>query len=117
VEVVPVSVLLETISAAAAECGASALFAIRFKHPIVVDQPRVIQVVADEQSVIVSSRPTTDIPPHRWVKHVSGRLAPLPCSPGAPKPNVWVGDNGQYDLTGGETRSVAELLQAWGIEG
>jgi phthiocerol/phenolphthiocerol synthesis type-I polyketide synthase A len=117
VEVVPVSVLLETISAAAAECGASALFAIRFKHPIVVDQPRVIQVVADEQSVIVSSRPTTDMPPHRWVKHVSGRLAPLPCSPGAPKPNVWVGDNGQYDLTGGETRSVAELLQAWGIEG
>jgi phthiocerol/phenolphthiocerol synthesis type-I polyketide synthase A len=117
VEVVPVSVLLETISAAAAECGASALFAIRFKHPIVVDQPRVIQVVADEQSVIVSSRPTTDMPPHRWVKHVSGRLAPLPCSPGAPKPNVWVGDNGHYDLTGGETRSVAELLQAWGIEG
>jgi phthiocerol/phenolphthiocerol synthesis type-I polyketide synthase A len=117
VEVVPVSVLLETISAAAAECGASALFAIRFKHPIVVDQPRVIQVVADEQSVIVSSRPTTDMPPHRWVKHVSGRLAPLPCGPGAPKPNVWVGDNGQYDLTGGETRSVAELLQAWGIEG
>ena len=78
VEVVPVSVLLQTLSAAASEMGASALSAVRFENPIVVDQPRVIQVVADGESVTVSSRPTTATPPFRWVKHVSGRLSRLP---------------------------------------
>ena len=57
VEVVPVSVLLQTLSAAAAECGASMLGDVRFEYPIVVDQPRVIQVVADDESVTVSSSP------------------------------------------------------------
>ena len=70
VEVVPVSVLLQTISAVASECGASALSDVRFEHPIVVDQPRVIQVVADGESVTVSSRPATDAPPYHWVRHV-----------------------------------------------
>ena len=55
VEVVPISVLLQTLSAAAAECGASTLSDVRFECPIVVDQPRVIQVVADDESVTVSS--------------------------------------------------------------
>ncbi|HYB36143.1 MAG TPA: acyltransferase domain-containing protein [Mycobacterium sp.] len=111
-EVVPVSVLLQTISAAAAECGASALSAVRFEHPIVVDQPRVIQVVADDQSVTVSSRPTTDMPPYRWVKHVSGRLSPL-----LPAPGVSDTDDRQYEIADCETRSVTELLEAWGVEG
>ena len=43
-ELVPVSVLLQTLSAAAAEFDASTLADVRFEHPIVVDQPRVIQV-------------------------------------------------------------------------
>ena len=60
VEVVPVSVLLQTISVAAAESGVAAVSAVRFEHPIVVDQPRVIQVVADGESVTVSSRPAAD---------------------------------------------------------
>jgi phthiocerol/phenolphthiocerol synthesis type-I polyketide synthase A len=117
VEVVPVSVLLQTISAAAAESGASALSAIRFEYPIVVDQPRVIQVVADGESVTVSSRPTTDAPPYRWVKHVSARLSALPSGPGAADAEVCVTDDGHCAITGGETRSVAELLEAWGVEG
>ena len=75
VEVVPISVLLQTLSAAAAECGASTLSDVRFEHPIVVDQPRVIQVVADDESVTVSSSPAADAPAHRWVRHVSARIA------------------------------------------
>jgi len=55
VEIIPISVLLQTLSAAAAECGGSALSDIRFEYPIVVDEPRVIQVVADGASVTVSS--------------------------------------------------------------
>ena len=75
VEVVPVSVLLQTLSAAAAECGASMLGDVRFEYPIVVDQPRVIQVVADDESVTVSSSPAADTPAHRWVRHVSARIS------------------------------------------
>jgi phthiocerol/phenolphthiocerol synthesis type-I polyketide synthase A len=117
VELVPLSVLLQTISVAASECGASALCSVRFEHPIVVDQPRVIQVLADGESVTVSSRPATDAPPYRWVEHVRGRLAPLPCGPGACDADVCVSDDGPYESAGGETLSVAELLEAWGIEG
>src|SRR5215207_3609711 len=47
-ELVPVSVLLQTLSTAAAESGAPILSDVRFEYPIVVDQPRVIQVIADD---------------------------------------------------------------------
>jgi phthiocerol/phenolphthiocerol synthesis type-I polyketide synthase A len=117
VEVVPVSVLLNTLSAAASECGASALSAIRFERPIVVDQPRVIQVLADGESVTVSSRPMTDAPPYHWVKHVSGRLAPLPSSCGTCGADVCVTDGGHCETAVNETRLAAEVLEAWGIEG
>ena len=48
-ELVPVSVLVQTLSAAAAELDGSILADVRFEYPIVVDQPRVIQVVADNR--------------------------------------------------------------------
>ena len=63
VEVVPVSVLLQTLATAASECGASALSDVRFEHPIVVDQPQLIQVVADGESVTVSSAFRRRVPP------------------------------------------------------
>ena len=47
VEIIPISVLLQTLSTAAGEYDASALSDIRFDYPIVVGEPRVIQVVAD----------------------------------------------------------------------
>jgi phthiocerol/phenolphthiocerol synthesis type-I polyketide synthase A len=117
VEVVPVSVLLQTLSAAAAESGASTLSAVRFEHPIVVDLPRMIQVVADGESVTVSSRPTTDARPYRWVKHVSARLSPLPTSAGGSDAEVCVGDDRQYEIIAGEALLVAERLEEWGVEG
>src|SRR6202012_1731898 len=43
VEIIPISVLRQTLSVAAAECGGSAQSTIRFEHPMVVDEPRVIQ--------------------------------------------------------------------------
>ena len=115
VEVVPISVLLQTLSVAASEMGASALSAVRFESPIVVDQPRVIQVVAEGESVTVSSRPTTATPPFRWVKHVSGRLSRLPSGLAASDAN------GAADrlspITNGQTAPVAELMKNWGVEG
>ena len=75
VEVVPASVLLQTLSTAAAECGASALLDIRFEHPIVVDQPRLIQVVADGESVTVSSSFAADSAAQPWIRHASARIS------------------------------------------
>jgi phthiocerol/phenolphthiocerol synthesis type-I polyketide synthase A len=116
VEVVPVSVLLQTLSAVATESGVSAVSAVRFERPIVVDQPRVIQAVADGESVTVSSRATTDAPPYRWVRHATARLSPLP-SRSAADTGVQAADDQRHGRIDGETHSVAELLEAWGVEG
>ena len=75
VEVVPVSVLLQTLSVAATEIGVSALRDVRFEYPIVVDQQRVIQVLADGESLTVSSSAGPDTPAHRWTRHVSARIS------------------------------------------
>jgi phthiocerol/phenolphthiocerol synthesis type-I polyketide synthase A len=93
------------------------LSAVRFAHPIVVDKPRVIQVVAEGESVTVSSRPATDAPTHRWVKHVSARLSPLPSATGAADAEECAIDDRRYEIGDGGTPSVAKLLHAWGVEG
>jgi phthiocerol/phenolphthiocerol synthesis type-I polyketide synthase A len=116
VEVVPVSVLLQTLSTAASECGAAALSDIRFEYPIIVDQARAIQVLVDDEFVTVSSRPADEAPPYHWVKHVSGRLAPRPSGPAVPGADAGVTEDGQY-RSGNDMPSSAEVLEAWGIEG
>jgi phthiocerol/phenolphthiocerol synthesis type-I polyketide synthase A len=114
VELVPASILLQTLSAAAAESGAVALSAVRFENPIVVDQPRLIQVVVEGESVTVSSRPAADAASHRWVRNVSAQLSPRNATNAA---RDEIGDlqtriNGHH-----ETHSIAEFLDAWGVEG
>jgi len=113
VEVVPVSVLLQTLSAAAAECGASTLCDVRFEYPIVVDQPRVIQVVADDESVTVSSSLAAGTPAHRWVRHASARIShrPLDDDPEG------MDKSGDHEMAAYDPSSVAELQRTWGIEG
>ena len=78
VEVVPASVVLHTILCAAAELGYSGLTGIRFEQPIFADQPRLIQVVADHQSISLASSPVTEEPPVRWTRHVTAELSPAP---------------------------------------
>jgi phthiocerol/phenolphthiocerol synthesis type-I polyketide synthase A len=113
VEVVPVSVLLQTLSAAAAECGAPMVSDVRFEHPIVVEQPRVIQVVADGESVTVSSAPGADTSAHRWVRHVSARISHQ-LQDDEPE---GTDESGDHEMPGYDTSSVAELQRTWGIEG
>ncbi|UQX09680.1 type I polyketide synthase [Candidatus Mycobacterium methanotrophicum] len=121
VEVVPVSVLLQTICAAVGECGASAVADVRFEHPIVVDQPRIIQVVVDGESVTVSSAPAADLttgaPPAHWVKHVSGRMAPAPASFGGAGIDGSAADDGHHETAENGIRSAAQLLESWGVDG
>ncbi len=113
VEVVPISVLLQTLSAAAAQSGASQLRDIRFDHPIVVDQPRMIQVIADGQSVTVSSRPAVDALEHRWVRHVSAGMADRTTDDEVKGADT----SGDREMVAYDTSSVAELQQAWGVDG
>ncbi|MGE5695634.1 MAG: type I polyketide synthase [Candidatus Sericytochromatia bacterium] len=111
-EVVPISVLLQTLSATASEYGASTLCDVRFEYPIVVDRPRTIQVVADDESVTVSSSPATDTAPHRWVRHVSARISR---GPQDDEPERAYGNDQR--MSGYASSSVAELQHTWGIEG
>lgn len=115
VELVPVSVLLQTLSTAAAECGASTLSDVRFEYPIVVDQPRVIQVVADGAAVTVSSSTAADDGQPHWVRHVSAQLSD-PLHGHQPRA---VGDHETAGTQHSEfaDESVTSLWRAWGSEG
>jgi len=121
VEVVPVSVLLNTIHSAAADCGASTVSAVRFEHPIVIDQRRTIQVLADAESLTISSTAaasssTPDGNADRWVRHASARLSPPPAEP-EPWHDTSDPAGHTHQITGGRTLSISEHLAAWGIEG
>jgi phthiocerol/phenolphthiocerol synthesis type-I polyketide synthase A len=128
VEVVPVSVLLQSLLTATAEIGTAALSAIQFHHPIVVDQPRVIQVVADHESIRLASSLKPEAPADRWVIHVTAQLAPAAIAPAqSPDPPAAIAPaqspdplalrelNGRNGADG--TVVVAELLRSSGIEG
>ncbi|HET9877184.1 MAG TPA: KR domain-containing protein, partial [Mycobacterium sp.] len=116
-EVVPASVLLQTVLAAAAERGVSALADIRFEQPVVVDRPRAIQVLADGQSVTVSSSSRTEGATRHWVGHVSAQFSPLPAEPDTHHDGFQATDHQQDEITGGGPDLVAELLEASGVEG
>ena len=113
VEVVPVSVLLQTLSTAASECEAPALSDVRFEHPIVVDQPRMIQVVADGESVTVSSSGSVaDTPADRWIEHASARISRI--LQNEPEDTASSCDQ---EMPGYDMSSGVELQPDWGTEG
>lgn len=110
VEVVPMSVLLRTLTVAAAESGATALSDISFERPVVVDKAQVIQVVSNGDSITMASAPSADAPANRWVRHAVARVSSARAGEAV----------GTVDVTGATDydRSTVEELQAkWGIEG
>ncbi len=115
VEVVPASVLLQTLSTAAAQCGASALSDVRFECAIVVDKPQAIQVVSDDEFITVSSGSAMDSPAHEWITHAGARI-----SHRQDELDV-TSTSGDQEVAGCGTvsldESAAELQRAWGIEG
>src|SRR5271170_5099303 len=117
VEIVPISVLLQTLSAAAAECDAPMLSDIRFEYPIVVDEPRVIQVVADDESVTVSSSAAADGPAQHWVRHVTARITrKLDNHEAEGLSDGAAGSAGTPDTEFAD-ESVTSLWRTWGSEG
>ena len=111
IEVVPVSVLLHTLSAAATECGASGLSDIRFDHPIVVDQPRIVQVIADDSTVSLASMPADATGDTRWVTHASAHLANGPAAAAAPRNDTW------RETSWHEFALSAGLQNRWEVDG
>ncbi|MBV8181453.1 MAG: acyltransferase domain-containing protein, partial [Mycobacterium sp.] len=117
VEIVPISVLLQTLSTAAEESGASMISDVRFDYPIVVDEPRVIQVVADAASVTVSSSarsPENGGSAQRWVKHASARISHEVPDHGTVGPSLHSVDATDTEFA---DESVTSLWRTWGSEG
>src|SRR5262249_39415124 len=98
-EVVPASVVLNTILSAAAELGCSALSGVRFGLAIFADQPRLIQVVADSESISLASSPATEAPTGRWARHVTAQLSSPPSGSAFPSTDAYQG-NGHHHENG-----------------
>ncbi|MBB2992924.1 acyl transferase domain-containing protein [Mycolicibacterium iranicum] len=109
VEVVPVSVLLQTLATAADRLG-GAVTDVRFEYPIVADQPKAIHVVADGTALTVWSSTGPDSPEQRWTRHASATLADAPAA-SAPS-----GDQTPRGKAF-DRASIAEMQSAWGVEG
>ncbi len=114
VEIVPISVLLQTLSTAAAEYDASITSDVRFEYPIVVDEPRLIQVVADGGAVTVSSSVGAEGSAHRWVKHASARITRELPDQRETGPYLHVAEPADTDFV---DESVTSLWRTWGSEG
>ena len=118
VEIIPISVLLQTLSAAGSEYDASALSDIRFEYPIVVGEPRVIQVVADGGSVTVSSSASgsnSEGATQHWIRHATARISRDADGSSAGLSEA-VAAPGSAD-TQFSDESVTSLWQTWGSEG
>ncbi len=106
VEVVPPSVLVRTLAAAAAECGAAGVEDVRFDSPLTFEQPCAVQVFTDGETVTISSAPAED----RWIGNVTARV----CARIAPGPTD------DADPDGAEVHDPSafdELMSGWGVEG
>ncbi|MGE2735115.1 beta-ketoacyl synthase N-terminal-like domain-containing protein [Mycolicibacterium vaccae] len=110
VELVPLSVLLQTLATAAARTGASTLTDVRFEFPITVDGPRLVQVFSDGDAITISSTTggADDDAPQRWVRHVTARLTPAPAADGSAA---------TVPAQGYDPATLPELHSAWGVEG
>ncbi|MGD9619481.1 MAG: SDR family NAD(P)-dependent oxidoreductase [Mycolicibacterium sp.] len=126
--VVPVSVLLQTLSAAAVQLGGLTVGDVRFEYPIVADQPKVITVLADGAvadgvmaagaandvaangtTLTVWSAAGPDTPESRWTRHASAQLVAAPST--VPEGDQRPGTERFDDA------SMAALQQALGVEG
>ncbi|MGQ9408435.1 SDR family NAD(P)-dependent oxidoreductase [Mycolicibacterium gilvum] len=113
VEVVPVSVLLQTLSAAAGQLDGAAIGDVRFEYPIVADAPKVIHVVFDKAgdggalSVWSSSAP--DTPEQRWTRHAGAQLSDAPSA-------ALSGDQSPGDRVF-DSAAIAEMQSALGVQG
>ncbi len=109
VEIVPPSVLIQTLAAAASEGGATGVEDVRFDSPLTVEQPRLVQVFNDGATLTMSSAADTDPGKQHWVRHVTARIC---ARHGVDAAAPAVGEVPAADLS-----SIEETHGEWGIEG
>ncbi len=108
VEVVPPSVLLRTLTAAAAESGGTGVEDVRFDSPVTVDQPRLVQVFTDGATVTVSSAAASDAEPH-WIRNATARVSAEPL--GAPA------EPAAAAAVALDPSTIEQFHSSWGVEG
>jgi phthiocerol/phenolphthiocerol synthesis type-I polyketide synthase A len=108
-EIVPASVLIATLARAVVESGAAAVEDVTFDSPLTLDQPRLVQVYTDGESVSISSAPDGDAAGQHWIRNVNARMSSRaavdmaePAADGAAAP---------------DPSSIDELHIGWRIEG
>ncbi|SKZ32721.1 beta-ketoacyl synthase [Mycobacteroides abscessus subsp. abscessus] len=110
-QVVPASVLIATVAAAARESGAAGVGDVRFQYPVVADRPRVVRVrIGTDGTVTVASTTSPNAAADRWVTHVTATTidTPVDLTPGAltdPAPS------------GFDAAQAEGLQERWGIDG
>ncbi|MFN8071324.1 MAG: type I polyketide synthase [Mycobacterium sp.] len=112
VDVVPPSVLIGTLAAAAAECGAAGVEDVRFDSPLTLDQPRAVQVFTDGETVTISSAPAVDDADRHWIGNVTARMTARPARTPAEDTAGDTAEAATHDLA-----AIDELLASWGVEG
>ena len=115
VDVVPPSVLIATLAAAAAECGADGVEDVRFDSPLTLDQPRAVQVSTDGETVTISSAPgaVADGADQYWIGNVTARVA----NRSARTATDDTADSGAGEMSEHDPASIDELMSDWGVEG
>ncbi|ORC09206.1 polyketide synthase [Mycobacterium persicum] len=112
VELVPASVVLHTMVCAATELGYGALTDIRFEQPVFADQPRLIQVVANNLSISLASIPAAEGSSNRWTRHATARLLSSPAGSALPGYGYH-----RQNVHRDEIPDVAALFAAHGVDG
>ncbi len=105
-DIVPPSVLVATLAAAAAECGADGIEDIRFDSPLTLDQPRMVQVFTDGEVVTIASA-AADADIQNWVRHVTAWIGDGPSS----------GEPELSDVVAADPSAMDDIMSGLRIEG
>ncbi len=133
VEVVPVSVLVQTMLEAAGQAEAGHLADLRFEYPVLLDRARAVQVSLAEDGVLTVSSTPLDAggsgADSNWVRHASARIGGVESAPephghdtrdqdAVDRASV---DRGTPESPRGvpeyDAASAARLAREWGIDG
>ena len=106
VEVIPPSVLIQTLAAAVSEYGAEGIEDLRFDSPLTLDQPRMVQVFTDGEVVTISSAGDDG---RHWVRNVTARIS----GRGA----VESAGPGVGEAPAADPSAIDDQHGLWGIEG
>jgi len=108
-EIVPASVLIATLARAVVDSGAAAVEDVTFDSPLTLDQPRLVQVFTDGESVSISSAPDGDLAGQHWIRNVNARMSS--------RATVDMAEPDAGGAAAPDPSAIDELHTGWRIEG